>query len=70
MINTPICNYPQITVVDKHKVREFSAMSSDNGIVLCEKDKGSFIVLRYAEDLENLKKLLDSISITKVYDDE
>lgn len=54
-----------IKVVDKHAPREYAAMISNNGVVLCDKEEGSFLVLRYASDLERLKKLLDGITIVE-----
>lgn len=53
----------RINYVEKHEPREFSAMMSNNGVVLCDKLEGSFLVLRYAADLENLKKLLNEITM-------
>ena len=55
-----------ITFVGKHPVKQFSTLATDNGIVLCERDTGSFLVLRYKEDLVNLKILLNSIDIKSV----
>ncbi len=52
-----------LNVVDKHSVKEFTAMVTDIGVVLCEKDNGSFLVLRYSEDLTNLKALLKTIEV-------
>ena len=54
-----------INVVDKHEPREYTAMMSNNGVVLCDKQEGSFLVLRYASDLERLKKLLDGITMAE-----
>jgi hypothetical protein len=57
---------PSIKVVDKHESREFTALACNNGVVLCDKIEGAFLVLRSKEDLEKLKKLkklLDEIKI-------
>jgi len=58
--------------VDKYSVRQFSALACDNGILLCDKELGSFMTLRYKEDLVNLKILLSSIDIIEMpeYQDE
>jgi len=52
-------------IVDKHEPREYSAMMSNAGVVLCDKQEGSFLVLRYASDLERLKKLLNEITMAE-----
>lgn len=48
-------------VVEKYEPREYTAFMYDGGVCLCDKRDGAFLVLRYASDLERLKKLLDSI---------
>lgn len=52
-----------INIVDKNGPRVFTAISLDDGVVLCDKERGAFITLRCAEDVENLKKLLNKIEI-------
>ena len=52
-----------ISIVEKHNPREYSAFMSDNGVVLCDKYNGAFLVLRYASDLDKLKELLDKITM-------
>lgn len=52
-------------IIDKHKPREYSSVMSNNGVVLCDKLEGSFLVLRYASDLERLKELLDQITMVE-----
>lgn len=52
-------------MVKKHEPREYSAIMSSNGVVLCDKQEGSFLVLRYASDLARLKKLLDEITMVE-----
>ena len=54
-----------INIVDKYEPREYTAMMSSNGVVLCDKQEGAFLVLRYASDLERLKKLLDGITMAE-----
>lgn len=54
-----------MNIVDKHKDREFSAIMQSNGVVLCDKEEGAFIVLRSPVDLDRLKKLLDKIQVVK-----
>jgi hypothetical protein len=56
----------KINVVKEHKPREYSLWSHSGGTVLCEKENGAFLVLRFTEDLVNLKKLLNEIEIVKV----
>ena len=58
--------YPRIRFVDKLQPRKFSAICENNGIILCDKLEGAFIVLRCKEDIENLKKLLDSLEIREM----
>ena len=58
-----IPSYPNIKIVDKHGKRQYSSFCTNKGIVLCDKQEGSFLVLRYKEDLERLKDLLNSIEI-------
>lgn len=61
----------RINIVDKYSVKQFSAVTCEGGVIsLCTKQDGFFLALRYTEDLENLKKLLDSLTITKGYDDD
>jgi hypothetical protein len=62
--------YPRINMVENHPIREFSALTLDSGIVLCDKEQGSFLVLRYREDLENLKTLLNKIEVVSSYESE
>lgn len=50
-------------VIEKHEPREYSAFSHDSGVVLCDKQTGAFLVLRFAEDLERLRALLDTVTI-------
>ncbi len=52
-----------IRFVEKHEPREYTSIATNNGIVLCDKEEGSFLVLRYAQDIERLKELLDKIEI-------
>lgn len=44
-------------------VKEFTALATDRGVVLCERDQGSFLTLQFKQDLENLKALLDKIEV-------
>jgi hypothetical protein len=53
-----------IKLVEKYEPREYTALSLSSGVVLCDRD-GAFIVLRFSEDVERLKKLLDSIEIKR-----
>lgn len=51
--------------IEKHEPREYKAMMSNNGVVLCDKIEGSFLLLRYPSDLERLKKLLNEITMVE-----
>jgi hypothetical protein len=55
-----------LNIVDKYDDREYSALATDKGVVLCDKQDGAFLVLRSLEDLENLKTLLNKIQIYKM----
>lgn len=53
---------------DKHPVKEFTIIHSDHGLTLCEKQSGSFLTLRYKEDIENLKALVEGITISSEFE--
>jgi hypothetical protein len=53
-------------VVDQYKPREYSAISHDAGVVLCDKESGAFLVLRFHEDLERLKVLLGTLQVLPI----
>jgi hypothetical protein len=57
-----------IKIIDKYEPRSFSALSMDSGVVLCDSKTGAFLTLRYKEDLERLKELLDKIDVIEVYE--
>ena len=48
-------------IVDKYEDREYTAIATNNGIVLCDKVEGAFIVLRSSVDLSRLKDLLNKL---------
>jgi hypothetical protein len=50
-------------VIEKYAPREYTAFSHDGGVVLCDRQTGAFLVLRFAEDLERLKTLLDTVTV-------
>ena len=50
-------------IVENHEPREYTAWSHDGGTVLCDKQSGAFLLLRYPEDLIRLRELLDSIEV-------
>jgi len=54
-----------VRVVDKHEDREYTAISSDGGIVLCDTIGGAFLVLRSANDLIRLKELLNKLEVVR-----
>tara|TARA_R110000850_G_scaffold148827_3_gene271125 strand:- start:2070 stop:2258 length:189 start_codon:yes stop_codon:yes gene_type:complete len=56
-----------INIVDKHAIQKFSAVAHNGGINLCEKFGGSFLVLRYKEDLEALRELLSQLEIIEAH---
>ncbi len=55
-----------MNIVDKHQPREYSAISHDGGIVLCDSRTGAFLCLRFAEDVERLRSLLATIDVTRL----
>lgn len=55
-------------ILTKHQIKEFSVINSNSGVTLCESQDGAFLTLRYCEDVKNLKKLIDSITISKHFD--
>lgn len=54
-----------INFVDKHEDREYTALATDGGVVLCDTLEGAFLVIRSDTDLQRLKQLLDKIQIIK-----
>ena len=52
-------------IIDKYEPREYSAISHDGGVVLCDKMTGAFLVLRFPEDLERLKALLETLEVKR-----
>ena len=57
-------------IAGEYSPREYTAISTDNGIVLCDKRDGAFIVLRFAEDIERLQSLLCGLEIIKPTGDQ
>ena len=55
-----------MVIVKEHKPRKYSAVSHDGGIVLCDSESGAFLLLRFPEDIERLKELLDTLEIIRV----
>jgi hypothetical protein len=63
--------YPNINIVDKHPIKEFSAIQMEGGVItLCVKNEGAFLTISYLEDLENLKSLLNKLTIINGYVEE
>ncbi len=54
-----------MNIVDKHEPREYTAMIHSGGVVLCDKQEGAFLVLRFSSDLERLKALLSEITMAE-----
>ena len=52
-----------ISIVEKHEDREYKALATSTGVVLCDKEEGAFLVLRSVNDLERLKHLLNKIEV-------
>ena len=52
--------------IEKHLPREYTSFIHDGGVVLCDKETGAFLCLRYQSDLERLKELLNKITIIEV----
>jgi hypothetical protein len=50
-------------IVERYQPREFSAISTNTGIVLCDREEGAFIVLRFPEDVQRLRALLDTLDV-------
>jgi len=55
-----------INIIDKYPPREYTSFCTNNGVVLCDKLEGSFLVLRYTSDLDRLKALLNNIKVVGV----
>jgi hypothetical protein len=53
-------------IVEKHTPREFRAMSHNGGIVLCDDQDGAFLVLRFVEEVEALRLLLNGIGVERL----
>jgi len=43
--------------------KKFSAITSNGGIVLCEKEQGAFLAIKYPQEITDLIKLLNKLSI-------
>ncbi len=63
MTYRPLPPFPEIRLVDKYPEKEYTSMVTPAGVVLCEKQTGSFLILRYSSDLERLRVLLNKITI-------
>jgi len=55
-----------LNVVEKHTPREYSLITSDGGIVLCDKRTGALMCFRFAEDVERLRELLATIDVKRL----
>lgn len=55
-----------INIVDKHSPRTYTALCMNSGIVLCTPELGGFITLRFREDIDRLKSLLEEIKIIEL----
>lgn len=53
-----------MVIVKEHEPREYSAITCNKAIVLCDKQEGAFLVCRFPEDIERLRELLATIEIT------
>lgn len=52
-------------IIAEHKPREYSAFTTNAGVVLCDKQEGAFLTLRFPEDIVRLQALLNAIEIKK-----
>lgn len=55
-----------INVVKEYSPYEFSALVTSSGIVLCTEQNGAFLVLRFREDVENLRQLLGQVDVQRL----
>ncbi len=55
-----------INIVAKHEPREYSLISHNGGIVICDKMDGAFLLMRFPEDVERLRALLATIDVTRL----
>lgn len=53
-------------IVDKHTPRNFSAISHDGGIVLCDDQNGAFLCIRFPQEVTALVQLLNSMDIERI----
>lgn len=58
-------SFKQENNMNEYERKEFTARIHKDGIVLSDKKEGDFLILRCAGDLENLKKLLNSITMSE-----
>ena len=54
-----------MNIIEKHEPREYSAISSNKGVILCDRQEGAFLVLRFPQDLERLKALLETLQVNQ-----
>ena len=55
-----------MAIVENHTPREYSIISHSGGVVLCDKQEGAFLVLRFPEDVERLKETLNAIDVSRL----
>lgn len=53
-------------IVKQHQPREYSLLVHDAGIALCDKQLGALMCFRFAEDVENLQKILATIDVRRL----
>ena len=46
--------------------QQFSLLTTGAGVVVCEKYDGAKLILKCGEDVENLRKLLATIDVTRL----
>lgn len=56
-----------INIIDKYEPQEFSLIATNGGVVVCEKQRGAFLVLRSPDDLKNLLKCLEEVMTIEKY---
>lgn len=55
-----------MSIVDKHTPRTYSAIVHNQGIALCTDQDGAFTCIRFRQELERLKALLDEFNVEQL----
>lgn len=54
-----------MTIIRPEGPREFTLMSHDRGLVLCDKFSGAVLCISYPEELQQLRDLLNQVATWK-----